>query len=250
MPTAFVHEAVSAVSPVPVFKVPHAVDFAVDPRWSRESFGIPANRFVVLVMYDFDSYRFRKNPEAAIAAFKRAARGRSDMTLVIKTINASKYGDDYAALKADVAELESVVFLDEVFSRDQIYGLEANCDCMLSLHRAEGFGFGPAEMMYLGKPVIATGWSGNMEFMTPENSFPVAYELKPLARPLGAYAAGLDWAEPDVEHAAACLRRVVEDQALARDIGRRARQTMLTRFSPEAIGKQYLERLAWISMQL
>lgn len=250
VPTAFVHAAISAVSPVPVFKVPHAVDFVVDPRWIRASFGIPTNRFVVLVMYDFDSYRFRKNPEAAIAAFKLAARGRTDMTLVIKTINSSKYGDDYAALKADVAELDSVVFLDEVFSRDQIYGLEANCDCMLSLHRAEGFGFGPAEMMYLGKPVIATGWSGNMEFMTHDNSFPVNYELKPLAKPLGAYAAGLDWAEPDIEHAAACLRQVVEDRALAQDIGRRARQTMQTRFSPEAIGKQYLERLAWISMQL
>ena len=249
VPTAFVQEAVSAVSPVPVFKVPHAVDFRVSPDWTRESFGIPADRFAVLVMYDFHSYRVRKNPEAAIAAFERASAGREDMVLVIKTINASGYAEDYAALKAEVAGT-SVVFIDEVFSRDQIYALEACCDCMLSLHRAEGFGFGPAEMMFLGKPVIATGWSGNMEFMTPHNSFPVDYELVPLKAQLGAYAAGIDWAEPDVDHAAACLRRVVEDRALAREVGARARQTMLTKFSPAVIGQHYRERLALIGMRL
>ena len=249
VPTAFVQEAVSAVSPVPVFKVPHAVDFRVSPDWTRESFGIPADRFAVLVMYDFHSYRVRKNPEAAIAAFERASAGREDMVLVIKTINASGYAEDYAALKAEVAG-RSVVFIDEVFSRDQIYALEACCDCMLSLHRAEGFGFGPAEMMFLGKPVIATGWSGNMEFMTPHNSFPVDYELVPLKAQLGAYAAGIDWAEPDVDHAAACLRRVVEDRALAREVGARARQTMLTKFSPAVIGQHYRERLALIGMRL
>jgi glycosyltransferase involved in cell wall biosynthesis len=250
VPTAFVHEAISAVSPIPVFKVPHAVDFQVDNRWSRESFGIPARKFAVLVMYDFHSYRYRKNPEAAIAAFKLAARGRSDVVLVIKTINASKYPEDYAALKAEVANLDSVIFIDEVYSRAQIYALEASCDCMLSLHRAEGFGFGPAEMMFLGKPVIATGWSGNMEFMTQMNSFPVNYELKPLAVSLGAYAAGLDWAEADVDHAASCLRQVVEDQALARQIGERAQHTMRTKFSPDVIGRQYWDRLAVISMRL
>ena len=86
--------------------------------------------------------------------------------------------------------------------------------------------------------------------MTHENSFPVNYELRPLDRPLGAYAAGLDWAEPDVEHAAACLRKLVEDQALAQEIGRRAQQTMWTKFSPEVIGKQYRDRLALVSALL
>jgi glycosyltransferase involved in cell wall biosynthesis len=250
VPSAFVHEAISAVSPLPVFKVPHAVEFQVDAHWNRESFGIPARKFAVLVMYDFDSYRYRKNPEAAIAAFKLAASGRSDVVMVIKTINASKYPGDYAVLKAEVADLDSVIFIDEVYSRAQTYALEASCDCMLSLHRAEGFGFGPAEMMFLGKPVIATGWSGNMEFMTHMNSFPVNYELKPLAVSLSSYEAGLDWAEADVDHAASCLRRVINDQALARDVGERARHTLRTKFSPEVIGKQYRDRLAVISMLL
>jgi glycosyltransferase involved in cell wall biosynthesis len=250
VPTSFVHQAVSAVSPLPVFKVPHAIDFTVDKGWTRQAFGIPARKFAVLVMYDFASYVFRKNPQAAIAAFKRAALGRTDMTLVIKTINANRHAEEYAALKAEIADLESVVLIDEVYSREQIYALEANCDCLLSLHRAEGFGFGPAEMMFLGKPVIATGWSGNMEFMSHLNSFPVNYELKPLNKPLGAYAAGLDWAEPDIEHAVSCLLQVVENNALALEVGKRAQHTMRTNFSPEAIGRQYRDRLAWISARL
>lgn len=250
VPTTFVQEAVSAVSPLPVFKVPHAVDFSVDNRWGRRHFGIPENKFAVLVMYDFDSYRFRKNPEAAIAAYKLAARERHDTTLVIKTVNAAKYADDYAALKAEVADLNSVVFIDEFYTREQIYALEANCDCMLSLHRAEGFGFGPAEMMFLGKPVIATGWSGNMDFMTPQNSFPVQYELRPLAEQLGAYAAGLDWAEADIEHAAHCLRKLLEQDDVVREIGKRARYTMRTNYSPEVIGRKYLDRLSAISVRL
>lgn len=249
VPSAFVHEAVSAISPLPVYKVPHALQFSVDDTWTRKSFGLPEDKFTVLVMYDFHSYRFRKNPEAAIEAFKRAAKGRKEMCLVIKTINAGEYADDYAALKREVQDLDSVVFIDEVYARDQLYGLEANCDCFLSLHRAEGFGLGPAEMMYLGKPVIATGWSGNMEFMTPMNSCPVNYDLRQLENPLGVYVAGLDWAEPDVEHAADYLKRLVEDPTFYRDIGRRARHDIRAQLDPKVIGQLYRERFSLIGMR-
>lgn len=246
VPTAFVHAAVAAISPLPVFKVPHAISFAVDKSYSRESFGIPTHQFAVLVMYDFQSYRYRKNPEAAIAAFKLAAGHRNDACLIIKTINAELFNDDYAALKESVASLPSVRLISEFYSREQLYALEANCDCMISLHRAEGFGLGPAEMMYLGKPVIATGWSGNMEFMTPMNSLPVNYELRPLEKPVGVYEAGLDWAEPDIEHAASCLTKLLDDPGHCRDIGLRAQHTMQTRFSPKVIGQQYKERFTLI----
>lgn len=246
VPSAFVLEAVASCSPVPVFKVPHAVEFNIDSKWTRESFGIPRDKYAVLVMYDFQSYRYRKNPEAAIAAFRIATTGRHDAVLVIKTINASKYPDDYANLKQDVSGLPHVLFIDDVYTREQIYGLEFCCDCMLSLHRAEGFGFGPAEMMFLGKPVIATGWSGNMEFMTPMNSFPVEYQLRTLANPVGVYAAGVEWAEPDIEHAGSCLRSLLDDSQLAQKIGRAARHTMQTRYSSRAVGQQYKDRLSLI----
>ena len=208
--TSFVHEAVASISPVPVFKVPHAVEFSVDASITRSMFGIPENTFAVLVMYDFLSYRYRKNPEAAIAAYRKVALRVKNISLVIKTINASSSADDYANLKQSVEDMPNVIFLDDVFTREKIYALESCCDCMISLHRAEGFGLGPAEMMYLGKPVIATGWSGNMEFMNNMNSFPVNYTLQPLARALGVYEAGIEWAEPDIDHAAYCLTKLIE----------------------------------------
>jgi glycosyltransferase involved in cell wall biosynthesis len=142
-----------------------------------------------------------------------------------------------------------VVLIDEVLTREQVYSLQAACDCLLSLHRAEGFGLAPAEMMYLGKPVIATGWSGNMEFMTPMNSFPVEYTLEPLQRSIGVYQAGLNWAEPSVEHAAHCLLRLLNDKNLASQIGARGAKTMRTEFSARAIGKRYRERLALVSQR-
>jgi len=246
VPTAFVQEAISTIAPIPVFKVPHAIDFKVPKGWSREYFGIPANKFAVLVMYDFHSYKYRKNPESSIAAFKIAARYKKDFCLVIKTINSEKYPDDFASLEREVADLESVIFLNEVFSRDKMYALESCCDCMLSLHRAEGFGLGPAEMMFLGKPVIATGWSGNMEFMNSMNSFPVNYILKPLNQDLGIYSKGLDWAEADIEHAAFYLEKIYDDPSLTKKIGTLAEQTMKTRFSPKSIGQLYKERLSLI----
>lgn len=247
VPTAFVLEAVTSISPIPVFKVPHAVEFSVDTSITRSSFGIPENAFAVLVMYDFHSYKYRKNPEAAIAAYKSAAGHTQNACLVIKTINAHHYTTDYDALKQSVEGLPSVIFLDEVFSRDKIYALEANCDCMISLHRAEGFGLGPAEMMYLGKPVIATGWSGNMEFMNNMNSFPVNYCLKPLDHSVGVYESGIEWAEPDIEHAAHCLAKLLADPSLSKQIGNRARTTIKTSLNSKIVGLQYRARLALVN---
>jgi glycosyltransferase involved in cell wall biosynthesis len=165
------------------------------------------------------------------------------VTLVIKTINAKAHAEEFAHLKASVADLPDVVFLTDFLSRQEVYELQACCDVLLSLHRAEGFGLAPAEMMFMGKPVIATGWSGNMDFMTPMNSYPVNYELKPLDEAKGVYEAGPVWAEADVEHAAFCLRQVMDDRAKAAEIGRRAAADIRRTHSPEAVGREMRKRL-------
>jgi glycosyltransferase involved in cell wall biosynthesis len=251
-PTAFVQEAVSSISPIPVFKVPHCVSFSVNPQFTRASFGIPEDRFAVLVMYDFHSYKYRKNPEAAIQAFRTACKIQpsTKATLVIKTINSTDYAEEYGQLKQSVEDIEDVLFLDDVYSREALYGLEANCDCLISLHRAEGFGLGPAEMMFLGKPVIATGWSGNMEFMNTQNSFPVHYKLKALEKTIGVYEAGQVWAEPDIEHAAYCLSKVFIDSNLRNRLGQQARETILSQYNPKVIGAMYRRRLALMGARL
>lgn len=249
VPSAFVQDAVAKISPVPVFKVPHVIDFKTTKGVTRGDFGLPANGFAVLLMYDFHSYQYRKNPEASLAAFRLAAANRQDAFLVVKTINADKYPEKYAALKRSVADLKNVVFVDRFLTRQEVYDLESVCDCLISLHRAEGFGLGPAEMMYLGKPVIATGWSANMEFMTPMNSFPVNYELKILEHAVGVYESGQYWAEADVGHAAEIIERLLAERDLAKEIGDRAAKSIRAQLSPEEIGKQYRSRLVLLAQR-
>jgi glycosyltransferase involved in cell wall biosynthesis len=104
------------------------------------------------------------------------------------------------------------------------------------LHRAEGFGLAPAEMMYLGKPVIATGWSANTDFMNPDNSFPVHFQLQALKQAVGVYPAGPLWAEADIGHASACLTRLLDDPDLRQTMGERAAASIRRQFSAEAAG--------------
>lgn len=243
VPSTFVHDAVAPFSPVPVFKVPHALQFEPTLGVQRSQFGLPEGRLLVLVMYDFHSYQYRKNPEAAIAAYRLAARDNPKLTLVIKTINSHQHADGFARLQQSVQDLPNVCFINEFLTRQQTWDLQHCCDVLLSLHRAEGFGLAPAEMMYLGKPVVATGWSANMDFMNQENSMPVRFTLKPLEHDLGAYPAGPLWAEADVEHAAWCLGQLAEKPELARRLGEQAAHDVRRQLGPSTVGRQIRQRL-------
>jgi glycosyltransferase involved in cell wall biosynthesis len=247
VPSAFVHDAVAKVSPVPVTIIPHALSFAPTPGVQRSAFNLPEGKPLVLMMYDFHSYQYRKNPQAAIAAFRRATAGRDDAVLVVKTINAHHHPETAAELRAHLADLPGTVVIDEFLTRQQVWDLQSLCDILVSLHRAEGFGLGPAEMMYLGKPVVATGWSANMDFMTPENSMPVRYTLEPLKEDIGPYRAGPVWAEADVDHAASCIRRLIDDPALRERIGKQAAIDIARQLSPQAVGERVKERLQAIA---
>jgi glycosyltransferase involved in cell wall biosynthesis len=209
----------------------------------RSDFKLPHDKLLALVMYDFHSYQYRKNPEAAIAAFRQATVGRDDAVLVVKTINAHHHPDAATELRAHLADMPGTVVIDEFLTRQQVWDLQSLCDMLVSLHRAEGFGLAPAEMMSLGKPVVATGWSANMDFMTAENSMPVRYALEPLKHDIGPYRAGPVWAEADVEHAASCIRRLLDDPALRERMGRQAAVDIARQLSPQAVGERVRARL-------
>jgi len=108
---------------------------------------------------------------------------------------------------------DRITIIETTLSGNEVANLIRCSDCFVSLHRSEGFGRGPAEAMFFGKPVIATGWSGNMDYMWPGTAFPVRYTLVPVGR--GAYpcADGQVWAEPDVAHAAQLLAGLIDDPA-------------------------------------
>ena len=110
----------------------------------------------------------------------------------------------------------------------------ASCDCYVSLHRSEGLGLTMGEAMYFGKPVIATAYSGNLDFMTQENSFLVPHTMVEIGPGAGPYPADKQWAEPDLDRAAELMRRVFEDPESAAEHGRRAAEDIRRTHSPEA----------------
>ena len=142
----------------------------------------------------------------------------------------------------------NVRILDGVLSRDEKHDLMLLADCYVSLHRSEGFGLTMAEAMQCGKPVIATGYSGNVDFMTPETSFLVPYRLITLDRDHGPYKVGYHWAQPDLDYAADVMRHVAEHRDLAASIGVKAREHVWNVLHPGTIAKSVLNRLQEIGV--
>jgi hypothetical protein len=103
--------------------------------------------------------------------------------------------------------------------------------------------------MAQGKAAIATGWSGNADFMTESNSFPVGYELVELAEDTGPYRSGSLWAEPSVDHAAELMRLVFDDRELARARGAIAKSDIERCYSEKRVGEVIQRRLAQVYAQ-
>jgi glycosyltransferase involved in cell wall biosynthesis len=164
------------------------------------------------------------------------------VVLVLKSINSSIDLENLERLKQVVDGL-NVRIIDGHLDRDDIRALFASSDSFVSLHRSEGFGLGLAQSMYLGKPVIATAYSGNMDFMNINNSFLVKYTLVELDRDYGPYKKGSVWAEPDIAHAANMMRTVYENREAAAVVGRRVSEDVRKSMHPLVAGQEMLRRL-------
>ncbi len=231
--TEFIRAAVQRATTKPVTKIPTPVVPQVERAYRRADFGLPGDRFLFLFSFDFNGFPLRKNPEAVLMAFRRAfPRGRNDVGLVIKSINGRNRPDDLARIEALIGGDPRIVSIDRRFTRDEVFGLQQVVDCYVSLHRAEGLGLGLAESMYFGKPAIATRYSGNLEFMNAQNSCLVDFHLIPVAR--GAYPidhGGQIWADPDVDHAAHWMARVVDDVDFRTRIAQQGQADIRSRFT-------------------
>ena len=231
-PSRFVQEAFRAATGRPVALLPQPVRIPADVAMS----GATDRPFTVLTYLDFDSFRARKNPEAVVAAFQLAfPPSRQDVRLVIK-VRGGGNEDGREWLAGIAAADRRVVPIDKTFDRAAMDRLIFDCDVFVSLHRSEGFGFGPAEAMAAGKPVVATDYSGSTDFVTASTGYPVAYDLVPVAE--GHYVDWQDqvWAEPRIDDAARLLRAIEADRDAAHAKALRGRQLMIDRFSPQAVG--------------
>jgi glycosyltransferase involved in cell wall biosynthesis len=244
VPSRFVADAVAAKLPLPTTVMPHAIDFPVPEGNFRGRFGLPNDLFLFLFVFDLNSLSARKNPEAVVRAFRTAFSGSfARVGLVIKTHGAESNPKDFAKLAEIARETPHCFLIADTLSREDVLRLQRSCDCFVSLHRSEGFGLSVAEAMYLGKPVISTDWSATAEYVTPQNGCPVPVELVTLVEHHDVFPRGSIWAEPDVEYAAACMRRLVHDPAWGAALGAQAAVDMRRRFSPGAVGELYRRRL-------
>ncbi len=225
--------AIAAVTDKPVVVVPPPVALLDVPRLSRSELGLPEG-FLFLFCFSYLSVFERKNPVAVIESFKRAFRPDEGPQLVIKSIHGWRFAAERARLRAAAAGRSDIHLIDAYESTDRQRALIASCDAYVSLHRAEGYGLTMAEAMTYGKPVIGTGYSGNLEFMNDENSFLVPYTLQPIPYGCDPYPAGTPWAEPDADAAADLMVRVIDDRDLGTRTGARARQDMATLHTPAA----------------
>jgi glycosyltransferase involved in cell wall biosynthesis/SAM-dependent methyltransferase len=244
--SAFVARSLAAVSPVPVVRMPMPVTLPPVSAPDRAALGLP-DGFVFLLVYDFNSVFERKNPLGLLEAFLRAFPDPAEgATLVLKSINAEHHPSEHERLRVAAADHPHVHLLDYYVSVEEKNGLIAACDCYASLHRSEGFGLTMAEAMLLGKPVLATGYSGNVDFMRPENSYLVDHELAPIGPGHDPYPPEAEWADPSLDHAARLMREVFEDRDEARRRGETASADIRRVHSAVASGQAMARRLTTI----
>jgi glycosyltransferase involved in cell wall biosynthesis len=199
--------------------------------------------FRVLLIFDYLSTIERKNPLGAIAAYRRCFAPGDGAQLVIKTMNGVHRPERRREVEAAAADRSDIVLIDATISGAERDALIAASDCLLSLHRSEGFGLALAEAIAAGKPVIATAYGGNVEFMPAASSYLVRYGLTRVGDGCEHYPAEARWAEPDIDHAAAQLRAVFDHREGARERAGHAQDHVLALLAPERIGRLMRDRL-------
>jgi glycosyltransferase involved in cell wall biosynthesis len=229
----------------PVFAFPLPVIPPTPPSLTRADLGLP-DAFLFLFCFDFFSVMERKNPRRLIEAFSRAFAPHEGPVLVIKTINGDHDIGQLERLRSSATGRDDIRIIDGYLPQPHVHALMNSCDAYVSLHRGEGFGLTLAEAMALGKPVIATGYSGNLDFMNEGNSYLVPFQLEPIPPGCEPYPAGGRWAAPDVTEAARLMRYVYEHRDGARKLGQRAREDILRLHSPETRTAFIRSRLAAI----
>ncbi len=241
-PSRFVAQALQCLGKKTVH-IPIALEFPVPAPVARANFGLPQARFLFFFAFDFLSFMERKNPLAAIAAFRKAFPGRGQAGLVLKCTNRGGAPAHAAALEQAIAGNSDIFVIEASLTRHDTLALIAAMDAVVSLHRSEGFGLLIGEAMLLGKPVIATDYSASQDLLSCATGYPVNFALVGVAEGQYPHAQGQVWAEPDIDHAAALMRALQREpeQAGAKIAGARAH--MQANFSYASVGRLQTARL-------
>lgn len=248
-PSCFVSNAVRKATDKPVVTIPYGIETPTE-NIGRKEFGFRESEFLVLAMYDSNSYVTRKNPNGAVDAFLKAfGNGEKDAALVLKVSNG--YPEELEALKK---RLESsgirYYLITERLSKPRLNALIACCDVFISMHRSEGFGLVIAEAMSLRVPVVATGWSSNVEFMPAECTCRVGYRMVPVGDAYQYKEETQMWADPDTDEAAEYLKMLKADPGKANKMAEEAQKYIQQEYSIQACGEKMAKRYAEIQAEL
>lgn len=229
VPSQFCADAVRKSFAGTIHIIPHPVDVEGVRRKGRTG-----EIFTALTIFNMASGFQRKNPLATVRAFKKAFGDDSTAKLVVKVVNPDHYPEGMAMLLAETDPAANIEVMVEVMPRKGVMELIAAADVVLSLHRSEGFGMLAAEAMLIGTPVISTDWSATAEFVSAECGMPIPYRLIPANDPQGcSHDPSQNWADADVDAAAAALTRLRTDRDFAQRLADRARLVAEQRFSAD-----------------
>jgi len=217
----------------------------------RSNFDLSKQDYVFLVSFDAMSCIERKNPLAAAHAFRLAfPKGSERAKLIIKTRNANRVGGNdlahWSMVLKEAGEDRRIRIIDRTMSEAELTGLLDACDCYVSLHRSEGFGYGPAEAMIQGKPVITTNFSGVCDFCTDGTSLLTPYDLTSLEPGVYPYMdpdRSYVWATPRIEIAAQQMQQLFQNPAQGRKLGEQGRHLIKVQYSIQALSARYKKRL-------
>jgi len=255
-PSTFCTTSIGRKSFVPVLTVPHTLDNnRTVIENGREYFKIDKDIYLFMFAYDCSSYVSRKNPNAAVQAFMKAFspddRHVGMMLKLIYSIKDKEQDKEHIKkLMETLSPYPHIYYIDRYLSDEEMRTLLHVSDTFVSLHRSEGFGLLPLEAMALGTPVISTAWSGNMEYMNYKNAALVDYKLIPVN---GEYIGstpgdGYVWADPDVDEAAAHMRRLVSDNAWRESLIKNGKYTADEYFNTTATAKLIRNRLEFLKL--
>ncbi len=208
----------------------------------RPDFFVRSGPLKILFHFDFDSFPARKNPEAAIYAFKAAFPGNEDVMLTVKARGRRDFGRRQW-LAEQAATDPRIRIVDQLMTREEVSDLTAAHDVFMSLHRSEGLGLGCAEALAAGKVVVATDYGGSTEFINEQTGYPVQWSRIDVGPDDYILAENSTWAEPSVDHAAAALRMIYNNPQQAREKARKGFENLLDNHSYEAVGRRMVNIL-------
>ena len=244
-PSRFIAGAVEKATDKPVTVIPYGMEVPYDETLTRADFGLDEDDFLVLMMFDSNSYASRKNPGAAIDAFREAYGDNPERVKLVIKINNPRT-EDVAFVEEHIGGKAGYLLITERMEKKKLNSLIRLCDVFISMHRAEGFGLVMAEAMALGTPAVATGWSANTEFMPEDAACPVDYKLIPVAGGYQFDNGRMQWADPDVHDAAKYLKRLREDPGYYREKAEAGQHFIEENLSTERCAEAMKKRIAEI----